>query len=450
MEAYTEETPPDRRAATRSRRLGGLIPADRRLLRALVAIAASGLVLRVVFVLLDPDEDVQLDDAAEFHGLANAVADGRGYVNPFIPAGQEDVATAHKPPLYPLVLAAVSALGGRSFMAHQMATAVLGAATVVVVALVAHRIAGRRAALLAACLAAAYPVFLARDASVNSETLYALLLALVLLLATELVERPSSLRAFALGAAIGLVALTRGEGILLLLLLAVPLALRGAARGRLRLLALVVAGCGLLLMPWLVRCWVVFDRPVVITTNSGDVVAGANCAPTYGGERIGQWAFECLGGVTGENEAVIASRLSSRGLRYAREHADRLPAVTAARVLRPWGLFKPSHELAIESTPGAGSRSSGWPGLIACWLLVLLATAGALAVRRRGGPLFVLLAPVALTIVVSATAYGTLRLRAPADVALVVLGAVGAGAVLQRLSARRRSTANSPKRLISA
>jgi 4-amino-4-deoxy-L-arabinose transferase-like glycosyltransferase len=424
--------------------------ADRRLLAAVAAIAALGLLLRIVFVLLDPDEDVQLDDAAEFHGLANAVADGRGFVSPFVPAGQPDVPTAHKPPLYPLLLAGVSALGGRSFAAHQVATAVLGAATVVVVALVAHRIAGRRAALLAAGLAAAYPVFLARDASLNSETLYALLLAVSLLLAIEVLARPSARRALALGAAIALVALTRSEGILLLLLLALPAVILGASQRRARLLALVVVGCLLVLTPWLVRCWVAFDRPVAITTNSGDVLAGANCEATYGGERLGQWALECLSGVTGQNEAARAARLSERGLRYAREHVDRLPAVAAARVLRPWGLFRPGQELRIESTPGAGSRSSGWPGLIACWLLVPLAVAGALAVRRRGGPLFVLLAPIALTLIVSATAYGTLRLRAPADVALLVLGAVGALALVQRLSARRRSTANSPKRLISA
>jgi hypothetical protein len=180
----------------------------------------------------------------------------------------------------------------------------------------------------------------------------------------------------------------------------------------------------------------VFDRPVPITTNAGDVLAGANCDVTYRGERIGQWALECLSGVTGENEAVIAGRLSSRGLRYARRHAERLPAVAAARVLRPWGAFRPAQELRIESTPGAGSRSSGWPGLAACWLLVSLATAGALAVRRRGGPLDILLSPVALTVVVTVTAYGTLRLRAAADIALILLGAVGAATVLHRFPAR--------------
>ncbi len=250
-----EESPPDGRAASGSRRIGLLPAADRRLLRLLAAIAAIGLVIRVVFVLLDPDEHTQLDDAAEFHGLANVVADGRGFVSPFVPAGHEDVPTAHKPPLYPFVLAGVSTLGGRSYMAHQLATAVLGAATVVVVALVAHRIAGRRAALSAACLAALYPVFLARDASVNSETLYALLIALALLLATEVLERPSAKWALALGAAIALVALTRSEGILLLVLLAVPVVLRAAPHGRVRLLLLVIVGCGLVLTPWLVRCW---------------------------------------------------------------------------------------------------------------------------------------------------------------------------------------------------
>jgi CHASE2 domain-containing sensor protein len=102
----------------------------------------------------------------------------------------------------------------------------------------------------------------------------------------------------------------------------------------------------------------------------------------------------------------------------------------AARALRPWGFYDPSGE-AVGKTYGEGrSEAANWAGLAACWALLALAMVGALALRRRGQPLFILAAPFALVVVVSVASYGILRLRAPADVALVVLGAVGVDALL--------------------
>jgi hypothetical protein len=70
----------------------------------------------------------------------------------------------------------------------------------------------------------------------------------------------------------------------------------------------------------------VFDRPVAITTSSGDLIAGANCDLTYAGTLVGEWAFSCVLGAKGTNEAAIADRLSERGLTYARDHSSRLPS----------------------------------------------------------------------------------------------------------------------------
>ena len=45
-------------------------------------------------------------------------------------------------------------------------------------------------------------------------------------------------------------------------------------------------------------------------------------------------------------------------------------------------------------------------------------------------PLYILVVPFLLVLLVSVTGYGILRFRAPADVALVVLGAVALDALL--------------------
>jgi len=371
-------------------------------------------------------------DGLEFDGLARALADGRGYVAPIVLPGHAAVATAHKPPLYPMALALVSVFGGRSVGAHQVASGVIGAAAVVVIALLAYRIAGRRAALLAAVIGAAYPVFVAMDASLRSESLYVLLIALALLAAHYAWERPTPVRLVLLGAAIALAALTRSEGLALLALLAVPAIWRSRAPRRGWRFALVCAACVLVLAPWLIRCWIVFGQPVLISTNYGDLIAGSNCAAAYAGPLQGEWVFSCVLGEHGGNEAQIADRLRARGLRYAGDHASRLPAVIAARALRPWGLYSPAGEVQLHAIGEGRDKTFSWIGLIACWGLMALAVVGFVILRRRRAPLFILIAPFVLVLLVSITSYGSLRFRAPADVALVVVGAVGLDALWPR------------------
>jgi 4-amino-4-deoxy-L-arabinose transferase-like glycosyltransferase len=404
---------------------------DRRVALTVAAIATVGLAVRIWYALAVAGEAPLVGDGLEIFGIADAVADGRGYITPIVPEGEEPVATAHKPPLYPLVVALVFTLTGDSYVVQHVVTAVIGTGTVVIMAMLAGRLAGPRAAIAAAAVGAVYPAFVAADASLRSEPLYAFLIALALLVAYRAWERPSMARLAQLGAVIALAALTRTEALALLALLAVPVVWRGADRGRGGQLALVAAACALVLAPWLVRCWVAFDQPVLVSTNSGDLLAGANCDATYSGPLMGGWAFGCAlaGPDEGGNEAEVSERLRERGLRYARDHADRLPAVMAARVLRPWGLFRPEEQIRLREAGEGQRRAMDWIGLLAFWLLAPLAVAGANAMRRRRLPLFVLLAPLALVLLVSFGAYGILRFRAPADVSIVVLAAVGLSAL---------------------
>ncbi len=350
-----------------------------RVLPAVCAVAALGLILRIVYLLVFVEDSSLVGDGLEYHGLANGLADGRGFVNPFAEPGQTAEPTAHKPPLYPLLLAVTSVVGATGHAPHQIVSAVAGTGTVLVCALLAHRLAGPRAALIAACIGAAYPVFLVADASLRAESLYAFLVALALLAAYRAWEEPGLWRLAQLGAVIGLASLTRSEGIVLLLLLALPVAWRPGRPGRAKRVGAAAAACAIVLAPWLIRCWIAFDEPVAISTSSGDLLAGANCDATYSGANIGGWSFECVLGETGATEAVVAQRLRDRGLRYARDHTERLPAVVAARALRPWGLFDPDGEVRGKTLGEGRSEAANWAGLAACWALIVLA-----AIRLRG------------------------------------------------------------------
>ena len=376
--------------------------------RWLAAIAAAGLAVRLLYILVLTPHLRGLGDAAYYHGLANALADGRGFVEPTF-----GTATALHPPLFPLVLAAFSALGLDSYQAHRVVVALIGTATIAGAGLVARQVAGERAGLIAAALAAASPVLISADGAVMSETLLGLLVVLAALLAYRLREQPSIKRAGALGVVIGLAALTRGEAILLLVLLLPAL--------RRRHVLPVIACCLIVLAPWTIRNLTTFEEPVPISTNEGNLLAGANCDSTYRGRDIGSWDLRCVKPGPPEDESQAGARLRSDGLDYAGDHASRIPLVIAARLGRTFDLFQP-----IRQAQAAEGRAEGLEiaGAISFFVLLPLGLYGAVLLRRRRVPLSPLLAPFGLALAATVVGYGVPRFRHPADVALIVLAAV--------------------------
>ena len=77
--------------------------------------------------------------------------------------------------------------------------------------------------LLAAGIAAFGPLWVQPSGKVLSESVYLVIVPLLLLAALRCIERPSRLRFAAVGLAIGIAALTRSEAMSLILLLGIPL-----------------------------------------------------------------------------------------------------------------------------------------------------------------------------------------------------------------------------------
>jgi 4-amino-4-deoxy-L-arabinose transferase-like glycosyltransferase len=396
-------------------------------------ITAVGLIARVAYILLVARHITVQGDALTFHLLANLLADGHGFVaaQPYALQGVVEP-TAEHPPLYPLLLSAVSWLGGDSYTAHRLASAVMGTGTVFVVGLLGRRVGGERIGLAAAAVAALYPILIVTDGTLLSESLYGLLIALTLLAAYRLRDVPSLGRAAILGALCALCALTRAEASLLLLLLVIPLAWRGGRplRGR-----RIAAGCVaffLVLAPWLVRTWIVFDQPVWISTNSGTLLAGANCGPVYHGDQIGLWRIDCLKLAHG-TEAHKAAIWRRQGLDYARDHAGRVPLVVAVRVLRIWDFYRPNQAANYETLEQRDLRSEQI-GTGIYYVLLALAAYGVVLLRGRRAPLWILLSMPVLVTVSGAVGYGITRLRMAAEISIVVLAAVAIVALLERVA----------------
>ena len=131
----------------------------------------------------------------------------------------------------------------------------MGTVTVVLVGLLGRRVAGDRAGLIAAAVAAVYPLLWLADGSLMSESLYGALIVAVLLAAYAYLDARTVRRVAVLGALIALAALTRGEALLLVPLLGLAVVARGPLPGAPRLihLAALVAAFALVLAPWSIR-----------------------------------------------------------------------------------------------------------------------------------------------------------------------------------------------------
>ena len=398
--------------------------------RRLALVAAGALGVRVAAAFGARDHLVQ-GDAMIFHQVAQNLADGEGFTQAF--AAEP---TAEHPPGWEVVLAAADLLGGNGYLSHRLLGALIGTVTVVLIGLLGRRVGGPSVGLLAALVAAVYPLLWSADVSLMSETLYGALVVTALLAAGRLRDAPSGGRAALLGAVLGAAALTRGEALLLVPLLLVPFTWRHR-----RAMAVGVAAFALVLAPWMIRNAVTFEEPPLISGNANNLWAGANCHETYYGDLIGYWRFQCYSDLRpGEDESEYYARQRDEGWAYARDHLGRLPAVVPVRVLRLLDAWKPQQSVFINAQEGRGSASTRW-GIRMWWLLAPLAAAGAFLVRRDR---WLLLAPVAMVVAVAAVTYGTTRFRFAAEPSVCVLAAVSLAFLRTRMTQFHIATSRRP------
>jgi hypothetical protein len=397
----------------------------------LAGLAAAGVGLRALYLFTVGRDVNGAGDWHFYHWQANLIAEGRGFIEPFKFLFDHHVSpSAGHPPLYPLALAVVSKLGGTGELSHRALGLILGACTIVLVGLLGRRAGGERLGLVAAGLCAVYPLMIAVDGALMSETLYGPLVAVALLAAWRMLDRPGPWIALATGAAIALAALTRSEALLLLVVLAWPAAWRGGAGWPLRA-ALATLACALVLAPWAIRNADRFGAFVPISTNDSTVLAGANCPLTYHGIDLGGWNIECISKRRDDNEADQAAIWRREATDYAREHAGRLPVVGAVRLLRVWDLWQPRRQVMFAE---GRQRRVEQAGVAVYFAFLALGALGAVTLHRRGVTLLVLLAPAVAVCVAAVLGYGIPRLRHGFEIPLLVLAAAG---ILRLVDARR-------------
>ncbi len=439
-------TAPDPPAAGRLRARAG-----QRFWGALLAILILALLVRVAVVLTTPDYRPQTD-SADYDRIALSLAQHHSF--PDSALALTPTPTAFRGPLFPMALAGAYKLVGVSsassrWEAGRLLEALLGTIAVALVALIARRLWGSGVALLSGLAAAVYPPLVLVGSSLMSESLYIPLVLGAVLAALVQRDRGGGWRwALVAGALIGLLALTRANGIALV----IPLAfLVWTQRPRwswssLRPPLVLVATAAVMLIPWTVRNYHAFGELVPITTEGGYATVGEfNDYTARRTDFPAMWTPPILeiaqiaDLARHLNEAQLADRLNSMAVDYLTAHPTYLGKVVFWNTARLFGLTGTRFELSIAGSE-AYPRYLVSLSVYSFWVLGLLALLGILTGAARRTPLAFWACPVVIFLS-CVFIIGSTRYRAPADPFLIMLAAAGCLAAVARLRGRPRRRA---------
>lgn len=407
---------------------------------ALVAMAVLGFAVRLTYILVSR-QDIDFGGDARFYHLgANLLADGQGFISPFV-TGRAVQAGEH-PPLYLVYLSVASWLGFTSTVSHLVWSAFLGTGTVIVIGLAGREIGGPRVGIVAAFLAAAYPNLWIPDGSLMAESMAIFATAAAILFAYRYWHEPRWWRLALVGIASGAGALSRSELILIVPLMVIPLALlvpgerrrdRWVAIGAGAMAALVV------MAPWLVFNLTRFEKPELLSTQFGPLLSSANCDQIWKAHHTSYFSIECTKQIEvrsirpGMDQSEQDAVYRKAAMKYISDHLGDLPAVVAARLGASVGLYHPGLQIRIDGIiegRGVGMARIAW---FSFWGLGGLAVVGAVVLRRRHSvPVFPLLVPPVMVLVTVALTYFSTRFRASAEVAICLLAAVAIDAAITR------------------
>ena len=391
----------------------------------LFALAAG---VRLVYVGMG--YEVAPQDTADYDEIALNLLSGEGFVARANWFGYE--LHSWRPPLYPFFLAGIYWVFGYSHLAVRLVQVLLGAATVVLV----YRL-GRRAhppsAPIAGAIAAVYTPLVASANEVMSETLFTFLLVLAVYLLTGVLGRAGAdprrwPAALAAGATIGLAALTRPAALILWPVQVAVWIRRGWTSRResptvwWRCALWISAGTLLVLAPWTARNWSVHGALVVISSQSGFIVARSNApSPDWKkgaeGWRIDRGVFERT-----PSEVERDRNWLRQGLSFPLHHPGSYLRLVGERFLRFVYFLTPAYNF---------------------WFATVFPLAVLGMWRCRSAEAHVLMTALTLTstAVFCAVLYGSSRFRLPMEPFLILFAAAFVHHCRQQWGAHRTAVA---------
>jgi 4-amino-4-deoxy-L-arabinose transferase-like glycosyltransferase len=435
-----------------------------------VAIVLVALALRVALVLATPHFAPREDSVVYDSGAVSLANTGH-----FFPGSLPTLhrgATAFYPPLFQLALAGVYKIVGTGsthtrWEAGRLFEALLGAAVVLLVYMIAARLWRPRMALVAAGLAAVSPpLVMVGSSSLLSESLFIPLVLAAALAALHFREDPRMRWAAAAGVLIGAAALTRANGVFLV----IPVGLlvwvkrpRFSPRGLSPPLAMLAATI-VVLVPWTIRNAQAFHRFVPLDTGTGYTLDGTFNATVQTKEHRfpAMWVMpqahvqQLYAADPHSNEASVSAHLTSEALGYIGAHPGSVLKTLYWNTVRMLDLTP-----SVERFFAPYEVYPIWLAMLSVysfWALIPLCIAGAFFRDARAAPRPFWGMPLALYLS-GVLVLGLTRGRSPLDPFLLMLAAIALDRIYEAIRARtamrsRKSGAHgrsaTPARSVSA
>ena len=261
----------------------------------LIGIVAVGFIARVVWMFAMPYfvPLTQQADPQEYNQLAKNLIAGEGYCLKglsghfrFLMRERLNEPSARRPPLYPLLLAAIYRIFGERYRAVFLLQCLFDVVTMLTVFALSRRLFGNvTVGLLATGLAASYLPFFQQNIVIMTESLNMMLTTLSLWAIAEAVASPRTKFFVLSGVFLGAAALTRPESLGLSITLSVGLffilrAKKIGIRRSAQMPALMLLVVCTLLSPWVIRNAIVFHRFLPGTTLVGTNIMEGLYIPT--------------------------------------------------------------------------------------------------------------------------------------------------------------------------
>ena len=222
-----------------------------------VAIFALGLLVRLGFLLMEPQASLEGDEGS-WIGLARS-----GIAKPWKPFAPANRWILFYPPIYPWLLRLARDVFG-SFHAAMALQAAIGALLAPAIVVLGRRLYGERPAVVAGIVIALLPELVWFSTHFWSETVFMVFLWWGLERTAHAMESPHRLWApLAAGLLLGLAALTREPALYFVPIACMFLVPRGRAKGA----GALLLGCALIVGPWTHRNYRLFHELIPISTS---------------------------------------------------------------------------------------------------------------------------------------------------------------------------------------
>jgi 4-amino-4-deoxy-L-arabinose transferase-like glycosyltransferase len=363
--------------------------------------------------------------------------------------------TVNRAPLWPVILGLFSLLFNTNDFPVRMFLCVLDASSCLIIYLFARRLFNERLALVAGIVAALYPGLFLYTGWLYSEMLYTFLLLALSYTLYLFHNQPRTYYIILSAILLGLLALTRPNGLLMLIpLLGWLLVHEGHGwiqwRALLRHTMIVLVIVAVMIAPWTVRNYTVTASFVPIASGDGTVLQGA-----YNDQVVAQPWYQ----VTWMNPLLATPDLAKTfpplacnaacevnreniykqtSINWIKTHISIMPVALAKHFLNMWIPIVSEADLPSTRFPGQLSSQIVLAMMIIMPMpIFLLAIWGGIMLRRSWRQLLFIYLTILITIGENIAFYGAPRFRAPIEPWLILFAVVSGSHIWQKY--RRRS-----------